>query len=94
MSFGILQTIFKKLEIYDKLETKIEGNRTFNQIDYINKEYIMAPMNLEENERLPLLKLKNILQEKRKFTLFKISYKEVRKIWQRSILKTPSWPKY
>ena len=71
MSFGILQAIFKKLEIYDKLETKIEGNRTFNQIDYINKEYIMAPMNLEENERPPLVEIEKYITRKKNLHFLK-----------------------
>jgi len=70
MSFGILQAIFKKLETYDKLETKIEGNSTFNQIDYINKEYIMAPMKLEEQERPPIVEIEKYISRKKKIYSF------------------------
>ncbi len=70
MSFGILQAIFKKLEAYDKLEIKIESNRTFNQIDYINKEYIMAPMKLEEHERSPLAEIEKYVIRKKKIYVF------------------------
>ena len=41
-------------------------NKTYNQIDYINKEYIMAPMLLEEDERPLLIETKEYGCLKRK----------------------------
>jgi len=58
MAFGILQAISKKLEFYGKVKIMSRPNKTYNQIDYINKEYIMAPMLLEEFERPPLIDTK------------------------------------
>ncbi len=53
----------------------------------------MAPMKLEEHERPPLAEIEKYVIRKKKIYVFKISYKEVRKICQRNILKTPSWMK-
>jgi len=66
MSFGILQAITKKLEFYGKIKVTSRPNKTYNQIDYINKEYIMAPMLLEEVERPSLIDVKEYRDLKKK----------------------------
>ena len=66
MAFGILQAITKKLEFYGKIKVTSRPNKTYNQIDYINKEYIMAPMLLEEVERPPLIEVKEYRDSKKK----------------------------
>jgi len=66
MAFGIIQAISKKLEFYGKVKMMSRPNKTYNQIDYINKEYIMAPMLLEEFERLPLIDVKEYRDLKKK----------------------------
>ena len=66
MAFGILQAISKKLEFYGKVKMMARPNKTYNQIDYINKEYIMAPMLLEEFERPPLIDVKEYRDLKKK----------------------------
>ena len=66
MSFGILQAITKKLDFYGKIKVTSRPNKTYNQIDYINKEYIMAPMLLEEVERPPLIEVKEYRDSKKK----------------------------
>jgi hypothetical protein len=66
MAFGILQAISKKLEFYGKVKIMSRPNKTYNQIDYINKEYIMAPMLLEEFERPSLIDIKEYRGLKKK----------------------------
>ena len=66
MAFGILQVISKKLEFYGKVKMMSRPNKTYNQIDYINKEYIMAPMLLEEVERPPLIEVMEYRDSKKK----------------------------
>lgn len=66
MAFGILQAISKKLEFYGKVKIISRPNKTYNQIDYINKEYIMAPMLLEEFERPSLIDIKEYGDLKKK----------------------------
>ncbi len=66
MAFGILQAISKKLEFYGKVKIMSRPNKIYNQIDYINKEYIMAPMLLEEFERSPLIDIKEYRDLKNK----------------------------
>ena len=51
---------FKKPDSYYKWEAEFKGDRTFNQIDYINKEYIMAPMKLEEHAGVPPAEIENM----------------------------------
>ena len=65
-AFGILHVISKKLEFYGKVKMMSRPNKTYNQIDYINKEYIMAPMLLEEFERPPLIDVKEYRDLKKK----------------------------
>lgn len=57
MSFGIMQTIIRKLEYYGKISSKIALNKTYNQIEYIDNEYLITPITLEEEERPPILKI-------------------------------------
>jgi glycosyltransferase involved in cell wall biosynthesis len=66
MSFGILQAITKKLEFYGKIKVTSRPNKTYNQIDYINKEYIMAPMLLEEVERPQLIEVREYRSSRKK----------------------------
>ena len=52
-----MQTIIRKLEYYGKISSKIALNKTYNQIEYINNEYLIAPITLEEEERPPISKI-------------------------------------
>ncbi|MES0342139.1 MAG: hypothetical protein ABUK08_07485, partial [Candidatus Humimicrobiaceae bacterium] len=61
-----LQAITKKLEFYGKIKVTSRPNKTYNQIDYINKEYIMAPMLLEEVERPPLTEVREYRSSRKK----------------------------
>ncbi len=65
MSFGILQTLIRKLQYYNKLKLNSDINKIYNQIEYINKEYIITPLKLEEMERPPMLEIKEYLERKR-----------------------------
>lgn len=70
MSFGIMQAIFRKLEYYNKLYLNTKVNNIYNQIDYIDKEYIITPIKLEEKERPPISEVKEyILKKKRGLVL-------------------------
>ncbi len=66
MSFGILQTLIRKLQYYNKLKLNSDINKIYNQIEYINKEYIITPLELEEMERPPMVKIKEYLERKKK----------------------------
>lgn len=66
MSFGILQTLIRKLQYYNKLKLNSDMNKIYNQIEYINKEYIITPLELEEMERPPMVKIKEYLERKKK----------------------------
>ncbi len=66
MSFGILQTLIRKLQHYNKLKLNSDMNKIYNQIEYINKEYIITPLELEEMERPPMVKIKEYLERKKK----------------------------
>ena len=66
MSFVILQTIIEKLKKYKKIKLKSDINKIYNQIEYINKEYIITPLKLEEMERPPMLEIKEYLERKKK----------------------------
>ncbi len=66
MSFGILQTLIRKLQYYNKLKLNSDINKIYNQIEYINKEYIITPLKLEEMERPPMLEIKEYLERKKK----------------------------
>lgn len=66
MSFGILQTLIRKLQYYNKLKLNSDINKIYNQIEYINKEYIITPLELEEMERPPMIKIKEYLERKKK----------------------------
>jgi len=66
MSFGILQTLIRKLQYYNKLKLNSDINKIYNQIEYINKEYIITPLELEEMERPPMMKIKEYLERKKK----------------------------
>ncbi|TET49770.1 MAG: glucosyl-3-phosphoglycerate synthase [Actinomycetota bacterium] len=65
MSFGILQTLIRKLQYYNKLKLNSDINKIYNQIEYINKEYIITPLKLEEMERPPMLEIKEYLERKK-----------------------------
>jgi len=65
MSFGILQTLIRKLQYYNKLKLNSDINNIYNQIEYINKEYIITPLKLEEMERPPMLEIKEYLERKK-----------------------------
>lgn len=65
MSFGILQTLIRKLQYYNKLKLKSDINKIYNQIEYINKEYIITPLELEEMERPPIIEIKEYLERKK-----------------------------
>ena len=64
MSFGILQTFLKKLEHYNKAELCRDLSKIYNQIEFINKKYIITPLELEEIERPPMLEIKEYLERK------------------------------
>ncbi len=66
MSFGILQTLIRKLQYYNKVKLNSDINKIYNQIEYINKEYIITPLKLEEMERPPMLEIKEYLERKKK----------------------------
>ena len=66
MSFGILQTLIRKLQYYNKVKLNSDINKIYNQIEYINKEYIITPLKLEEMERSPIIEIKEYLERKRK----------------------------
>ena len=66
MSFVILQTIIEKLKKYKKVKLNSDINKIYNQIEYINKEYIITPLKLEEMERPPMLEIKEYLERKKK----------------------------
>jgi glucosyl-3-phosphoglycerate synthase len=66
MSFGILQTFIGKLKKYKKVNLSSELNKIYNQIEYINKEYIITPLELEEMERPPMIEVKEYIERKRK----------------------------
>ena len=66
MSFGILQTIIEKLKKYKKIKLNSEINKIYNQIEYINNEYIITPLELEEMERPPMVEIKEYLERKKK----------------------------
>ena len=66
MSFVILQTIIEKLKKYKKIKLNSEINKIYNQIEYINKEYIITPLELEEMERPPMIEIKEYLERKKK----------------------------
>ena len=66
MSFVILQTIIEKLKKYKKIRLNSEINKIYNQIEYINKEYIITPLELEEMERPPMVEIKEYLERKKK----------------------------
>ncbi len=63
MSFGIMQTIFRKLQYYGKINSTTLINKTYNQIQYINKEYLITPVILEERERPPIIKIEEYKQK-------------------------------
>ena len=65
MSFVILQTIIEKLKKYKKIKLNSDINKIYNQIEYINKEYIITPLKLEEMERPPMLEIKEYLERKK-----------------------------
>jgi glucosyl-3-phosphoglycerate synthase len=65
MSFGILQTLFRKLQYYNKVKLNTDINKIYNQIEYINKEYIITPLKLEEMERPPMMEIKEYLERKK-----------------------------
>lgn len=65
MSFGILQTLIRKLQYYNKVKLNSDINKIYNQIEYINKEYIITPLKLEEMERPPMLEIKEYLERKK-----------------------------
>ena len=66
MSFGIIQTFIGKLEKYNKAELGRNLSKIYNQIEFINKEYIITPLELEEMERPPMLEIKEYLGRKKK----------------------------
>lgn len=61
MSFCIMQALIEKLEHYGKLRLEVDINKVYNQIEYLNKEYIITPLELEERERPPIVKVKEYL---------------------------------
>ena len=65
MSFGILQTLFRKLQYYNKVKLNTDINKIYNQIEYINKEYIITPLKLVEMERPPMMEIKEYLERKK-----------------------------
>ena len=65
MSFGILQTLFRKLQYYNKVKLNTDVNKIYNQIEYINKEYIITPLKLVEMERPPMMEIKEYLERKK-----------------------------
>jgi glucosyl-3-phosphoglycerate synthase len=65
MSFVILQTIIEKLKKYKKVKLNSDINKIYNQIEYINKEYIITPLKLEEMERPPMMEIKEYLERKK-----------------------------
>ncbi len=58
MSFGIMQSIYKKLEKYGRMYLSKEVNKKYNQIHHIGYNYLISPVELEEKERPPIRKLK------------------------------------
>jgi hypothetical protein len=44
------------------LETDI--NKVYNQIEYLNKEYIITSLKLEEKERPPIIQIKEYADQK------------------------------
>jgi len=58
MSFGIMQSIYKKLEKYGRMYLSKEVNKKYNQIHHIDDNYLISPVELEEKERPPIRKLK------------------------------------
>jgi len=64
MSFQILQAVFKKLEDYNKLELKNKLNLIYNQISYIDNEYMVTPIKLKETERPPISRIKEYMRKK------------------------------
>jgi len=65
MSFGILQTIIEKLKKYKKIKLNSDINKIYNQIEYINKEYIITPLELEEMIRPPMVEIKEYVERKK-----------------------------
>lgn len=66
MSFGIMQAILKKLEYYGKLQINGRLNKIYSQIDYIDNEYVIVPVKIEEKERPPISTIKEYMLRKDK----------------------------
>lgn len=73
MSFGIMQAIFKKLEYYGKLNINSGLNKIYSQIDYIDNEYVITPVKIEENERPPISTIREYVLRKNKKLVLKDS---------------------
>ena len=73
MSFGIMQTITRKLEYYKKIKVCIDLNKIYNHIEYLDKKFIINSLKLEENERPPISEIEEYNSNK------KIIAKESRK---------------
>lgn len=58
MSFGIMQSLYDKLEKYGKMYIPLDINKIYNQIHNIDDEYLISPIELEEKERPPVEKIR------------------------------------
>ncbi|HAJ95162.1 MAG TPA: glucosyl-3-phosphoglycerate synthase [Actinobacteria bacterium] len=65
MSFGIMQAITRKLEYYKKIKVCIDLNKIYNQIEYLDKEFMIKPLKLEENERPPMSEIEEYNRNKK-----------------------------
>lgn len=65
MSFGIMQTIIRKLEYYKRMKACIDLNKIYNQIEYLDKEFIINSLKLEENERPPISEIEEYNSNKK-----------------------------
>ena len=64
MAFCIMQALTGKLEHYGKLRLETGLNKVYNQIEYLNKEYIITPLKLEEKQRPPIIQIKEYADKK------------------------------
>jgi glucosyl-3-phosphoglycerate synthase len=61
MSFGIMQSLYKKLERAGKMYLGSEVNKMYNQIHHVDGDYLISPVELEEKERPPIKKIKEYI---------------------------------